>query len=405
DVGRHLRAMHEVGLLGRFLPEFGRLTNLVQHEFYHQYAVDEHTLTCLEKLDRVWSATERPYANYTALLREIEKPSVLHLALLLHDSGKADKTGHHEIIGGELALKAARRLKLDGATTHTLRLIIELHLAMVQVSQRRDLEDREVISEFAGRIQTREQLDLLTLHTFADSMGTSDTLWNGFKDTLLWTLYHKTADYLAGETDFIQLEVRQRELLQEEVRAVLPRTFAPDEIAAHFGGLPARYFRVHPPREIARDLTLTHQFMHLQLIEADRALEPVVNWQDDPDRGYATVHICTWDRAGLFSKIAGALTAAGLNIHSAEIYTRQDGIVLDTFAVTDAATGALPPPATRERFSHILTQCLVGVFDLPRAIARAAHYRPLWQAAPDDRIATRVRVDNRSSPGRTVIDI
>ncbi|MFM8358651.1 MAG: [protein-PII] uridylyltransferase, partial [Verrucomicrobiota bacterium] len=265
DVGRHLRAMHEVGLLGRFLPEFGRLTNLVQHEFYHQYALDEHTLTCLEKLDRVWSATERPYANYTALLREIEKPSVLHLALLLHDSGKADKTGHHEIIGGELALKAARRLKLDGATTHTLRLIIELHLAMVQVSQRRDLEDREVISEFAGRIQTREQLDLLTLHTFADSMGTSDTLWNGFKDSLLWQLYRKTREVLLGGTEFIRAEVRQRERLKEDVREMLPKTFAPDEIDAHFHGMPARYFHLHEARAIARDLTLVHRFMHLQI--------------------------------------------------------------------------------------------------------------------------------------------
>ncbi len=404
NVAAHLRAMHEVGFLGKFIPEFGRLTNLVQHEFYHQYAVDEHTLACVEKLDRVWDATENPYRRYTALLRGLERPFVLYLALLLHDAGKALNSGRHEVAGGDLAEKAGRRLRLDPATIATLRLVIELHLAMVQVSQRRDLEDPGVIREFAARIQGQENLDLLALHTFADSMGTSDTLWNGFKDSLLWSLYHKTKDLLRGGTDFIQAEQRQREQLRDLVRHLLPKTFAPDEIEAHFAGLPPRYFQLHGAKEIARDLTLAHRFMHLQLTEAERALEPVVAWDDDRDRGYATVHVCTWDWAGLFSKITGTLTAAGLNIFGAQIFTRTDGIVLDTFYVAEARGGAFPGPESRERFEKILLQALTGDLDVTKAIAQAPRYQSLWQAAGES-IAPRVRVDNQASPTATVIDL
>ncbi len=93
---------------------------------------------------------------------------------------------------------------------------------MAQISQRRDLDDPSVISNFAHQIQSVENLVLLTLHTFADSMGTSDQLWNGFKDSVMWQLYHKTRQYLAGGTDFLIAEVRQRELLIEEVAAPRP---------------------------------------------------------------------------------------------------------------------------------------------------------------------------------------
>ncbi len=120
NVAPALRLMHEVGLLGKFIPEFGRLTCLVQHEFYHQYTTDEHTLVCIEKLDQVWNAKTPPYAAYTEISRQVEKPFLLYLALLLHDSGKALRTrASHEEIGGQNALSVSRRLGLDGAKTHT----------------------------------------------------------------------------------------------------------------------------------------------------------------------------------------------------------------------------------------------------------------------------------------------
>jgi [protein-PII] uridylyltransferase len=400
-----LRAMHEVGLLGKFLPEFGRLTCLVQHEFYHQYTTDEHTLVCIEKLDQIWNAKALPFQTYSEIFQSVERPFVLYLALLLHDSGKATRSGKHEEVGSQLALRVAHRLGLDGATAHTLSLVIEHHLTMAQVSQRRDLDDPAVIRNFARQIQTVENLNLLTLHTFADSMGTSDQLWNGFKDSLLWTLYHKTRDELSGGTDFIRAEERQRELLADEVQRLMPPTFSYEEVQAHFANLPSRYFQINNAPEILTDLAQAHRFMQLQLSENEEALSPVVSWHNEPDRGYTTVHVCTWDRAGLFSKITGSLTAAGLNILSAEIITRGDGIILDTFFVTDAETGFLAKREEREKFESILNKILTGEeIDLGELIARRKQTSP-YKFFEGERMPTVIYFDNETSETRTIIQV
>ena len=122
----------------------------------------------------------------------------------------------------------------------------------------------------------------------------------------------------------------------QEVRELASKQISDEEMDAHFATLPPRYFEIHTAQEILDDLELAHRFMHRLILENDRALSPVTAWQDEPDRGYNLVKICTWDRAGLFSKIAGSLSAAGLNILSAQIFTRTDGIALDEFFVNDA---------------------------------------------------------------------
>ena len=405
NVAPALRAMHEVGLLGKYLPEFGKLTCLVQHEFYHQYAADEHTLICLAKLDQVWNAQQPPFDKYAEVFHNIDRPFILYLALLLHDSGKA-YPGNHSLTGGQLVLNVSRRLGLDGAIAHSLRLVIEHHLTMAQTSQRRDLESPEVIQSFAKQIQTADNLRMLTLHTFADSLATSDKLWNGFKDSLLWALHHKTMNVLLGGTDFIRLEETQRELLADEVGRMMPRSFREDELAAHFAMLPSRYYQIHAAKEVLADLALAHRFMHLQLADDERALEPIVAWHNEPDRAYTSAKICTWNRSGLFSKIAGTFTAAGINILSAQIFSRADGIVLDTFYVTDACTGGLVNKDERERFEAILRRALTeDKFDLHAMIARQRPIRAPYQMLEGEGIPTRISFDNHSSSNRTVIDI
>jgi [protein-PII] uridylyltransferase len=407
NVAPPLRRMHEVGLLGKFLPEFGRLTCLVQHEFYHQYTADEHTLVCLEKLDQVWEAKTPPFGEYAEIFRGVEQPFLLYLALLLHDSGKAFRTPQHAVIGARQALQVARRLGLDGAKTHTLSLLIENHLAMAQISQRRDLDDLSVIRHFARQIQTAENLAMLTLHTFADSMATSDQLWNGFKDTGLWRLYRKTLELLSGATEFRVVEERQRELLAEEVQRMAPPTFDPAEVQAHFQNLPPRYCQVNDAREILRDVAQVHRFIHLQLAAGDEnALAPIITWQHEPDRGYSTVTICTWDRERLFSNITGCLTAAGFNILSAEILTRADGIIIDSFFVTDAKTGLLPGREEREKFESLAHKVLTDVaVDLPALIARTKAAPSIYKSIEGERIPTVIEVDNETSDTRSVIDV
>ena len=328
------------------------------------------------------------------------------MGLLLHDYGQALPGERHEIVGGDLALRAGNRLHLDAGTIAIFRQLIEMHLAMVQVSQRRDLEDPGVIHQFAAQILDTERLDLLTIHTFADSMGTSDTLWNGFKDSLLRTLHQRTQAVLEGNSDFIRAERLVRDRLQSDVVDVAPKSFGPEEIQSHFAALPPRYFRVHGPREILRDVTLVHRFMHLQLNQQGiNALEPVMLWRDQPDRGYTSLHICTWDRPGLFAKLTGALASAGLTILAAQIYTRADGIVLDEFFVADARTGQLADEVIRARFERLALEILTGNLDPARALASAPAYPPRYRSVGDDAIEPSVRFDNRTSEQHTVIDL
>ena len=407
NVGPILRTMHELDFLGKYIPEFGKLTCRVQHEFYHQYAADEHTLVCLEQLDHVWEAKEPMLKPYEELFQNLERPYLLYLALLLHDTGKADGHGKHSAVGANLALRVARRLGLDGSATHTLRLVIEHHLLMANVSQRRDLDDPAVIRAFARQLQSPETLTLLTLHTYADTTATSDKLWNGFKNSLLWDLHHRAMPMLTSSTEFIRAGEKQREMLMREVEQLIQDRVGEEELSAHFSGLPPRYFQCHNADDILTDLLLVHRFMRMRLLQ-DRAhpLSPVVNWHNEHDRGYGTVKVCTWDRAGLFVKIAGSFSAAGLNILNAQIFTRSDGIALDTFFVTDARTGNLAEAYQREEFEDVLTKVLTDQeVNMGALIGRQRVGSPPYDGYAGEQIATHITIDNEASETRTVIEV
>jgi len=407
EVAHILRTMHEVNFLGKYIPEFGKLTCLVQHEFYHQYAADEHTLVCLEQLDKIWEATEPPFKHYEPIFQDLERPGLLYLALLLHDVGKAGshERGKHAQMGATLAMRAARRLKLEAGAAETVEFLVENHLLMTSVSQRRDLDDPSVIRSFARQMGSPEKLNLLTLLTFADSQGTSDKLWSGFKDVLLWQLHSRTLAQLSGGTEFRRATEQAREEAFSLVRELAPDRVTDEELAAHFSQLPQRYFEIHTPAQIVDDVDLAHRFMRRLISENQRALAPVTAWIDERDRGYSLAKVCTWDRAGLFGKIAGSLSAAGLNILGAQIFTRSDGVALDTFFVNDARTGSLATREQREKFSDLLDEVLTDDdVDLPRLIARQAA-RSSYTAYLGERIETQIRFDNDASDERTLIEI
>jgi len=229
EVSPVLRAMHEVNFLGKYIPEFGKLTCLVQHEFYHQYSADEHTLVCIEQLDKIWEAKEPPFKNYAPVFLGLERPGLLYLALLLHDVGKAafHEQGKHAEVGAHLALRAARRLQLETSAVDAVEFLVENHLLMATLSQRRDLDDAAVIRNFARQVGTPEKLNLLTLLTFADSQGTSDKLWSGFKDSLLWQLHSRALTLLSGGTEFRRASEKAREELRDAVRELASRSWRP----------------------------------------------------------------------------------------------------------------------------------------------------------------------------------
>ncbi|HOW66726.1 MAG TPA: [protein-PII] uridylyltransferase, partial [Verrucomicrobiota bacterium] len=394
DVSTVLRPMHETGLLGRYLPEFGRLTCLVQHEFYHRYTADEHTLVCLEKLDQVWNASAPPYQHFSELFKKIEHSAVLYLSLLLHDSGRATRDRRHTDGSLRMAQRIAKRLNLDPVNSQILRFLIENHLSMIQISQRRDLEDPNVTRKFAEQVRNPENLRLLMLHTFADSMGTGEEVWTDFKESLLWTLYDRTLHWLEGTADLGREHEKQRNLLANSVRKMLPRFVGEDELESHFSNLPPRYFQVHSAQEVLADLILVNRFMQVQCALDRNGLEPVTAWQDEPDRGYAAVSICTWDRPGLFSQFAGTLTAADMNIHSAKIFSRTDGLIIDSFFVTDARTGALPGIEAREKFDQLLRRIVAGAAELGPLLESLKQKQEAQSAPESEMLPPQIRFDN-----------
>lgn len=407
NVARTLRTMHEVGLLGKYLPEFGKLTGKVQHEFYHVYTADEHTIVCLEHLDRIIEAAKPPHSNYKKLLERLNRPYLLYLALILHDAGKAAgrRSSNHSCAGAAIAKRAAQRLGLAAEDTQTLRFLIEQHLTMALISQRRDIEDPKVIQSFAELAQESEHVDLLALLTFSDSMATSQEMWNGFKDTLLRSLHHQAYKILSGDTTQRIAEHKLRLHLRRKIETKLSTNIRADEIDAHFNTLPDRYFHTNRPGEILADIDRVHRFMSRQTRLGEHPLDPVVSWRQARNRGYSILHVATWDYPRVFAKLAGALASTGINILSAKIFSRTDGIILDSFAVVDAVSGSLVGPERRDSFHANTAKILMNQVHLDRLVAQAPKGPPLYQSLEDETIPTRIQFDNHTSERRTIIDI
>ena len=402
NVAPAVRAMHEVDLLGRFIPEFGRMTCLVQHEFFHAYAADEHTLICLEKLDQVWDADERPFTDYTHILQDIDLPYLLYLALFLHDAGKGMESGDHVKDGTAVCLQVGERLGLSPRRLSRLRFLVDSHLLMAEVSQRRDIDSPTVIRQFAEAVQDEENLAMLTLLTFADSLGTSEDLWNDFKNTLLQSLYRRADRRLASGEDYEAAEKNRLAKLKFTLRDELPPHLSEEELEAHFNHLTPRYFRAHSIRHILVDLEQVNLFLNRVTAKRnEKVLEPIINWHDRPARGYTSLKVCTWDRPGLFTTISGALAATGLNILSARVFSRSDGIIIDTFFVVNAKTGGLAKRAERDKFSKLITQALLldGDSEFEEQTMVKREDTEEWQ------LPTRIRIDTQSVESRTIVEV
>lgn len=402
-VGGTLRAMHEAGLLGALVPAFGRLTGQVQHEFFHQFTVDEHTLVCLEKLDAIAAAQEPPLAPYGEVFRRLQHPELLYLALLLHDTGKGEGHGHAES-GARIAATVTRRLRLDPDAGRRIEFLVRHHLDMVTVSQKRDLDDPHVIRQFAALAGDLENLHALTLLTLADSLATSDKLWNAFKDQLLLMLHARAAQELQGTVPVEAAAARDR--LLAEVRKACPAEIQPDEIEAHFESLPPGYFQHATVTEVVADLGVAHELVALQVLGQEHPFTPAIRHEALPVRGCTVVRCCARDHHGLFAQLTGAFTAAGLNILGADIYTRRDDLALDRFYVADPDTGGPPSERLLDKFRQQAREALTGHLDVARLLHARRQKQPPLNAAPGGgRLPTRISFDNDSSPSRSIIEI
>jgi len=403
EVGRIVRMMHECDFLGRYIPEFAPLTCLVQHEFFHRYTADEHTLVCLEKLDELIDTQSERLQGYRELFKKIEDPFVLYLAMLLHDVGKSSNARFHAEASAMAASRVAARLQLQSEQRKMLVLLVDQHILLSSTAQRRNVEDPVTISEFAGAVRNQANLDALMLVTLADGMGIGDNTWSDWKESLVWQLYRSASSYLAEGEAFFEQRAIERKTTQGAVLNRLGAQYA-GEVEAHFLFMPDTYFNSFEEMAIASHIRLFHTFFEARENDGP-ALAPAIRWIPRPDRGHSELWVCTWDRKHLLAKIAGSLAVAHLNILSADIFTRGDNLVFDVFRVCDTRFQAVTDLKDIQLVEETLRESLSkDDFDFRAALQKAMRRRP-YHLSQELEFPTRIVIDNDSHPVYTVVDI
>lgn len=402
-VGRILRMMHRVDFLGRYIPEFGQLTCLVQHEFLHRYTADEHTLVCIDKLDALAQTTDPKLIAYRKIFEQLEDPFVLYLALLLHDSGKAVGARPHSEASALFAQRVAARLQLSSDQRKSLILLVDHHLTLSQTAQQRNLDDPATVTDFAHIVKHQKNLNALMLLTLADGQGTSAEAWSDWKESLVWELFHETSRCLADQKSYYEQTKVERESLQASVTASLPPDFT-GEIDAHFEFMPDNYFRGSDVPEIVEHLQLFRSFLENVASGGDFPLAPAIKWKALPEQGHSVVTFCTWERERLLAKVAGSLSVVPLNILSADIFLRGDNVVLGVFRVCETKTR----PVTHQGDFVLVEQTLRRAledesFDFLPLIEKAK--RQSHRLAPGIEFPTRIAIDNKAHPVYALIEI
>jgi len=372
EVAPILRMMHELGVLGRYLPEFGQLTCMVQHEYYHRYTADEHVIRTIQHLDDVFTKVAREEAAYEKELRKNDDPLLLYLILLLHDIGKSEGIRGHAHSGARIANTVLDRFGVSGEQREQILFIIRNHLEMARFWQRFDLDDPQTAASFAALTEDPQKLRFLYVHTYCDARGTAPTLWTSHKDLMHRTLYLRTLEQFEDDSVIEAKRKKEKDMLHHEIIDRAIEGVSEEEIEAHFRLLPERYFINTSADEIELHLRMVNELLsQIQSAESVGALAPIVDWRDDIDLGMTVINVVTWDRAGLFYKLAGALTLAGVTISSTKAISRTDHITIDTFHVIDPDGGVVTDAKAEGIFRERLNEALIEGRDLTTAVTEA----------------------------------
>jgi len=321
--------MNQYGILGRYIPAFGKIVGQMQHDLFHVYTVDEHTLMVVRNLRR-FTVPEffHEFPLCSSLMDSFEKPELLYMAGLFHDIAKG-RGGDHSRLGRADAKRFCHTHGLLPEETELIVWLVESHLNMSAVAQKQDISDPDVIAAFANTVRDKRRLTALYLLTVADIRGTSPKVWNAWKGRLLESLYHATCRYLCGVSSTgEQLQARKAEAL-----GLLRQRAVPELPAQQFWGkLDDAYFLRHDAQEIAWHTRILYK-------TSDGGATPVVAARVVPGASLGgeglQVMIYTPDRDDLFARICGFFEQVNFNIVEAKIHTTRQGYALDSFVVLD----------------------------------------------------------------------
>ena len=356
QVARTLRLMHRCGVLGRYLPEFGALDCLVQHEFFHRYTADEHTLRCIDQLDNLVDDKDPKNEIYRDIFVKHPDPYALFIALILHDTGRAENVRRHIDGSAILAARLCKRLKISGGRRALIIFLVDHHLTLWRFATKKNIDDPEVIREFAEIMRDRHRLDALLLFTYADSNGTNEEAWSPWKETLILQLYRNTREFIlkgmtAGKEEIDQ-DVQEtlseiKSGLKEKYHAIFDQ---------HSKLMPKRYFRYRSKKSISKHIVALWQYIDRRERRPKTPFECAVQWIDRPKFGYSELIIVSHNSHRFLEKTCCALATHQINILSADVYTRPDGIALDLFRVCNDDFKAIANSNTKKSVVATLYQ-------------------------------------------------
>lgn len=392
-VFRALNRMNRYGILGRYLPAFGRIVGHMQYDLFHVYTVDQHTLFVVRNLRRFANPEYREtFPLACRVFERLQAPELVYLAALFHDIAKG-RGGDHSTLGARDALAFCRDHDVEDNDAELVAWLVQNHLLMSTTAQRRDISDPEVINLFARTVGDRRHLDHLYLLTVADIAATNPSLWNSWKDRLLAELYTATRYALRrGLESPIERREWTRRNRERAAGLLAEAGLDPERVAAVWRDFPADYFLRMTPEQIAWQTGL--------LYERGVGGAPLVRVRRGPGEESTEVFVHVPDQDRLFATIAAILDRLALNVVEARIFTTSDGFALDTFHVLDADGRALEPGTAEDEVTRELEMRLSRKpLKLPR-VSRATPRRLRHFSSP-----TRVDFDTDEQQGRTQVAI
>ncbi len=388
-----LRRMNEAGVLGRFLPEFGKVVSMMQFNMYHHYTVDEHLIRTVGQLAEIENGTAgEALPVSTEIIKTIQNRRALYVAALLHDIAKG-RDEDHSIAGARIARELCPRLGLDAAETETVAWLIEQHLTMSTVAQSRDLGDRKTIRAFADIVQSPERLKLLLLLTVVDIRAVGPHTWNGWKGQLLRTLYAETEPLVAGghTQEGFGDRVGAAERAFREAMGSADSALAEAFVARQY---PDYWLKTEP----------STQTLHARLMaRAEQAgVKLATDCTTDAFRAVTELSVLAPNHPRLLALFAGACAASGANIVGAHISTTRDGFALDTFQLQREFDEEDDERRRAVRIGDSIGRILKGEVQLSNLMAKRRTAKGRIGAFT---VAPEVIIDNALSDRQTVVEV
>jgi [protein-PII] uridylyltransferase len=390
-----LTRLNEAGVLGRFVPDFGRVVAQMQYDMYHVYTVDEHTIRAIGILNGIETMRlqdDHPVA--CSVIGEVQSRRALYLGVLLHDIAKG-RGGDHSELGAKVATKLGPRFGFNDWETETVAWLVRHHLLMSNTAFKRDIEDPKTVSDFVEVVQSPERLRLLLILTVADIRAVGPNVWNEWKAGLLRELYWRSQEALSGGA----AQGKRAERVERAKARLRDRLsdWPEQDVSAHIERGQNSYWL---------SVDMESQARHAELIRdaeaAGKGFEVAI--RAEPERDVSEITVYAPDHPGLFAAIAGAMALSGASVVDAKIQTLTSGMALDSFWAQDISGGAFGAGRDFERFRKRVEDAIQGKLN-PRKELEKAQKSALPSRTRAFSVPPRVLIDNKASQNYTVIEI